>query len=73
VAASLNELHRPRGRDIPKSDGDSRPGFAVLALPVRPLAGGEPMAVGVGGRSRHVRRKRRLILRALHTFTATYR
>lgn len=68
----LAALHRFREQGHAETDGDSRPGFSAIALPFRSPMGREPMAVGVGGRSSDIRRKRRLILGALQTFKATY-
>ena len=69
----LAELRRFRRQGHAETDGDSKPGFAAIALPFRSPMGDEPMAVGVGGLSHRIRRKRRIILPALHAFAAAYR
>jgi DNA-binding IclR family transcriptional regulator len=68
----LAAIRRFRRQGYAETEGDSRPGLSAMAMPFKSPMGHEPMAVGVGGASADIRRKRQRILRALQAFKATY-
>lgn len=68
----LAAIRRFRHQGHAETAGDTRPGFSAIALPFKSPMGQEPMAVGVGGTSADVRRKRHRIVRALRAFKAAY-
>lgn len=68
----LTAIRHFRRQGYAETAGDSRPDFSAIAMPFKSPMGHEPMAVGVGGASADIRRKRQSILRAPRAFKATY-
>lgn len=61
----MRQIEDVRRLGYAESNGEMSPGLSVIAVPLPPLVGNIPMAVGVGGNSVRIREKKEQILSTL--------